>query len=384
MLHWHNPIDALDVMRGFLTYTDYEHAEIEGSGEIGTEFSRETWEGRLEMVHQQIGNFDGVFGLQAISDEFSAVGEEAYIPQTDSSEVGLFLVEDYHAGDWLFELGLRYDWVDRDPDVGSSEDFGSFSAAGSALWDVTGGWQLGLALSRNERAPAVEELYSNAGNEGPDEWVEHAATAAIELGDTALDTETSNNADFSIRWAGEGHWADFTVFYNDFADYINLSSTGIEVGETPVLVYSQEDAEFYGVEFDSEFTLASFGGGDLLAGIWGDYLRGELDSGDDVPRLPPMRLGARLAWATDNFELWTRVLDADEQDKPGANQEATDGYTKWDIGADYRLATASGDLNLFIAFNNVTDEEIRLSTSFLRDVAPEAGFSVEAGVRWMF
>ena len=41
-------------------------------------------------------------------------------------------------------------------------------------------------------------------------------------------------------------------------------------------------------------------------------------------------------------------------------------------------------MNLFLYFHNVTDEEIRLSTSFLRDVAPEAGFSVEAGVRWMF
>ncbi len=383
-LHWHSPIDALEVMRGFITYTDYEHAEIEGSGEVGTQFDRETWEGRLEMVHRRFGNFDGVFGLQAVSDEFSAVGEEAYIPQTDSTEWGLFLVEDYHAGDWLFEVGLRYDWVERDPDVGSSEDFNAFSASGSALWDLTNGWQVGLALSHSERAPAVEELYSNAGNNGPDEWVEHAATAAIELGNPNLDTEASNNADFSVRWSGDGHWADLTVFFNDFEDYINLLNTGQEVGETPVLIYAQEDAEFYGVEFDSEFTLASFGGGDLRAGVWGDYIRGELDSGDDIPRLPPLRIGGRLAWATDNIEIWTRVVDADEQDKPGANEEPTDGYTKWDIGADYRLATGAGDMNLFVAFNNITDEEIRLSTSFLRDVAPEAGFSVEAGVRWMF
>jgi iron complex outermembrane receptor protein len=383
-LHWHNPVNALEVMRGFVTYTDYEHAEIEGSGEVGTEFSNETWEGRLETVHQRIGGFHGVFGLQATSGEFSAVGEEAYVPKTDSSELGLFLVEDYHAGDWLFELGLRYDWVDRDPDVGSSEDFSVFSASGSVLLDLTAGWQLGLALSRSERAPAVEELYSNAGNSGPDEWVEHAATAAIELGDPNLDTETSNNADFSVRWTGEGHWADLTVFYNDFSDYINLRNTGVEVGDTPVLLYAQEDAEFYGVEFDSEFALASFGGGELRVGVWGDYIRGELDSGDDIPRLPPLRIGARLAWASDNLELWTRVLDADEQDKPGANEEPTEGYTRWDIGADYRLAAAAGDMNLFVAFNNITDEEIRLSTSFLRDVAPEAGFSVEAGVRWMF
>ena len=383
-LHWHEPIAALEVMRGFLTYTDYEHAEIEGSGEVGTEFSNETWAGRLEAVHQQMGGFHGVLGMQASSGEFSAIGEEAYIPETDSSEWGVFLVEDYHAGDWLFELGLRYDWVEREPDVGSDEDFNAFSASGSALWDVASAWQLGLALSRSERAPAVEELYSNAGNDGPGDWVEHAATASIELGDAGLDTETSNNADFSVRWSGDGHWLDMTVFYNDFSDYINLLNTGLELGETPVLVYAQEDAEFYGLEFDSEFTLASFGGGELRAGLWGDYTRGELDSGDDIPRLPPMRIGARLAWAIENLELWTRVVDADEQDKPGANEEPTDGYTKWDAGADYRLPVGDSEMTLFLALNNITDEDIRLSTSFLRDVAPEAGFSVEAGIRWMF
>ena len=41
-------------------------------------------------------------------------------------------------------------------------------------------------------------------------------------------------------------------------------------------------------------------------------------------------------------------------------------------------------MTLFLALNNITDEEIRLSTSFLRDIAPEAGFSVEAGIRWLF
>lgn len=77
-------------------------------------------------------------------------------------------------------------------------------------------------------------------------------------------------------------------------------------------------------------------------------------------------------------------MDVDEQDKPGANEEPTDGYTKWDAGADYRLPVAGSEVTLFLALNNITDEEIRLSTSFLRDVAPEAGFSVEAGVRWTF
>ena len=374
------------MVRGFLSFTDYEHAEIEGSGEVGTRFDRETWSGRLELVHRQLGAFHGVFGLQASAGDFSAIGEEAYIPATDFTQVGVFMVEDYHAGNWLFELGLRYDWDEREPQrgVASTEDFGAFSGSVSALWDMSASWQLGLALSHSERAPAIEELYSNAGNSGPDTWVEHAATAAIELGNPDLDTEVSNNADLSLRWTGGNSWAHLTLFYNDFSDYINLVNTGLDVDEIAVLAYAQDDAEFYGFEFDSEFGLARFGGGELRAGLWGDYVRGELDSGDDVPRLPPLRIGARINWISDRWEVWTRVLEADEQDRPGANEETTDGYTRWDAGADYRLGLGESQMTVFLALNNLTDEEIRLSTSFLRDVAPEAGRSVEVGLRWLF
>ncbi|GHD35494.1 hypothetical protein GCM10007053_22470 [Halioglobus pacificus] len=122
----------------------------------------------------------------------------------------------------------------------------------------------------------------------------------------------------------------------------------------------------------------------MLAGVWADYIRGELDSGDDVPRLPPMRIGGRLSWVSDRLDIWTRVVDADDQDRAGENEEETKGYTRWDAGADYRLGVADSEMVLFLAVNNITDEEIRLSTSFLRDVAPEAGLSVEMGLRLQF
>jgi iron complex outermembrane receptor protein len=385
-LHWHDPLAGLEVFRGFLTYTDYEHAEIEGSGEVGTVYSNESWEGRLEVVHQPLGKFHGVFGLQLQAGEFSALGEEAFVPVTDSLEAGVFLVEDYHAGDWTFELGLRYDHDERDPETRAvrKKSFEATSASGSALWSITGSWQVGAALSRAERAPAIEELFSNVEAFDEGDLVEHAATAAIEIGDPDLDTEVSNNLDISVDWIVEDHFATVTVFYNDFKDYIGLDASGEAVDGVPVYLYTQQDAEFYGVEIDSEFTLASFGGGALRLGVFGDSIRGELDSGADVPRLPPLRVGGRLSWSSDQWELWGRVLDAADQDRPGDNEEPTDGYTRWDFGGEYRLPFNDSELVAFVNFRNVTDEEIRLSTSFLRDVAPEAGRSIEAGIRFSF
>jgi iron complex outermembrane receptor protein len=385
-VHLHDLAPGLEVARAFVSYTDYGHKEVEPGGEVGTRYASDTWEGRLEVVHQPLAGLHGVFGLQVKDREFSALGEEAFIPVTDSRDLGLFLVEDYHLGAWTFEGGLRYDHDRRKPRTAFADEreFDSLSASASALWDVTEHWQLGLALSRAERAPSIEELYSNVANSGPADWITHAATGAIELGNSDLGTEVSNNADLSLRWTLGMHAVELTAYYNDFADYIALENTGLAVGDTPVLAYVQSNARFRGIEFDAYTTLGRLGGGDWLLRFFGDATRGELDNGDDVPRLPPRRIGSRLAWASERVEIWGRVIDAAEQDNPGVNEEPTSGYTRWDAGLDYRLAGAGTGLTLFLALNNLTDEEVRLSTSFLRDAASEAGRSVETGLRYRF
>ncbi|MCB1678065.1 MAG: TonB-dependent receptor [Halioglobus sp.] len=385
-LHLHRPLPGIEVLRAFLTRTDYAHREIESDGAVGTRYSNDTWEARAELVHLPVGNLHGVFGLQLKSSEFAALGEEAFIPVTDSAGAGLFLLEDYHRGDWTFEAGLRLDRDTRDPDAALADkrSFSSFSLSGSALWDVVDDWQLGLALSRAERAPAIEELYSNAALSAPADWLVHAATDAIELGNPQLDTEVSRNIDLTLRWDSGAHRLHVTAFYNDFSDYIGLMNTGIELEHTPVMAYTQGDAEFYGVEFDSEFTLAAPVGGQLLLKVFGDSVRGTLDTGADAPRLPPLRVGARLAWEGERLSLWARVVDAAEQDRPGVNEADTPGYTRWDLGADYRWPMGEREVELFAAVTNLGDADIRLSTSFLRDIAPEAGRSLELGLRCVF
>ena len=384
LLHWHDLAPGIDVVRAFATYTDYEHAEIEPGGEVGTLYANESFEGRVEIKHVNIGGFDGVFGLQTSAGEFSAIGEEAFIPTTDYAEFGLFLGEDYHLDDWTFEMGLRYDHEERDPStIAGSQSFNAFSGALSALWQVNEDWQFGVALMRSERAPSIEELYSNIGNSF-DDLVIHAATGAYEIGNADLDTEVSRNIDLSLRYTGSRGYFTAQVYYNDFADFINLVNTGIEIDESPVREFQQSDAEFVGAEFDSEFTVGSFAGGSWYVGVFGDVTRGELANGDDVPRLPPLRVGARLGWDSDRLSLWTRVMNAADQDRPGANEEETEGFTRWDLGVEYALDFGAAGTDLFLTLNNITDEEVRLSTSFLRDVAPEAGFGMQAGFRVNF
>ncbi|MGB1140996.1 MAG: TonB-dependent receptor, partial [Halioglobus sp.] len=386
MLHLHNPTDWIEVLRGFVTYTDYEHRELEGS-ETGTEFERDTWETRIELVHDAIFGVHGVVGLQTRLDEFEAVGEEAYIPKTESTEIGLFLLEDFHSGDWTYEAGLRLDYVERDPDAmnADEDDFTTFSLSGAALWNFDPAWTAGAALSYSSRAPSTEELYSNADADDEESLVTHAATGLIEVGDPDLDEETSFNVDLSLQWRAERSWAEVAVFYNQFTDYIFLFNSGEEVDETPVYLYEQDDAEFYGVEFQSEFHLFDLGQGKVALGVFGDMITGEFDDEGDVPRLPPARIGGELKWVNDTASVWVRGLNADDQDDPGDFETETDGYTRWDLGADYTFRFGGdSELLVFGKWKNISDEEIRLSTSFLRNYAPEAGESFEVGMRYSF
>ena len=386
MLHLHDPAQWIEVIRGFLTYTDYQHKELEGS-EVGTRFDRDTWETRVELVHKAFLGAHGVVGLQFRADDFEAVGEEAYIPKTDSTETGLFLVEDFHDNEWAYEAGLRVDYVERDPDASnaSEEDFTSISVSGSALWQFTDDWHAGLSLSRSARAPSTEELYSNVDTNDPGQYVTHAATGIIEVGDPGLDEESSLNADLSLQWFSEQSWIELTLFYNHFNDYIFLRNSGEDVDESPVYFYEQDDAQFYGVELESSFHLADLGHGALALGVHGDAISGEFDDNGDAPRMPPARIGGRLSWEGDAFSTWVSVLDAADQDDPGDFETETDGYTRWDLGADYRFRFAGErELLVFAKWKNIGDEEIRLSTSFLRNYAPQAGESIEAGVRFFF
>jgi len=183
----------------------------------------------------------------------------------------------------------------------------------------------------------------------------------------------------------DGLSAELALFYNRFNDYILLFNSGRVVGDTPVYLYQQDDADFYGIEFESEFRLVAGETGDLWFGLFGDMISGEFDDNGDVPRLPPSRLGARLSWSGDALGAWVSVLDAADQDDPGDFETETRGYTRWDAGVDYRWRLReSRELVAFLKWKNIGDEEIRLSTSFLRNYAPEAGESLEAGLRFTF
>ena len=122
------PLPGIAKARFGFTRNDYEHVELEGD-EIGTLFENEAHEVRLELTHVALGPWRGAFGLQSSSRDLVAIGEEAFIPGSETSDLGVFLLERAEMSGWTIETGLRFDSQDIDTDTAQSRDHEALSAS---------------------------------------------------------------------------------------------------------------------------------------------------------------------------------------------------------------------------------------------------------------
>ena len=106
-----DPISALESLRFKVSDSRYGHTEFEDAATIGTRFSNNETQARIEAVHQPIAGFRGVVGVQLGQREFAAIGDEAYVPATKSQQAGLFVLEERRFGRNKIELGARVESV---------------------------------------------------------------------------------------------------------------------------------------------------------------------------------------------------------------------------------------------------------------------------------
>ncbi|MGT2430864.1 TonB-dependent receptor [Cupriavidus basilensis] len=212
--------------RGKFSYTDYEHKEIEG-GQTGTIFKNNGWDARFEAKHARIGNMTGVIGTQFGSTRFSALGEEAFVPTTDTDNAALFVFEEMPLtadGDLKLNLGGRMDHTSlksyangNDRFADASRSFNAGSASAGLLYKLAPAWSLTSNLAYTERAPTFYELYAN----GP-----HLATGSWEQGDPNAAKERATSLDLGVRFKSGPHSAGISGYYSRFSNYLALTNTG--------------------------------------------------------------------------------------------------------------------------------------------------------------
>ncbi len=373
-----DPAEWFTALRLRLAYTDYEHEEY--SDDESNIFKRDGWELRTEAAHTPWWIIDqGVIGIQASDSDFEIIGDESFVEPSTTQTQAVFVTQHIHNGDLHYEFGGRIERADIDIDDSSLDDYDevTFSFAASAIWNIDEVNSLALVLQRAERHPNATELYA--------EGVHHAI-GIYERGDDDLDKETAYGVDLTYRTTIAGWATEVSAFYTYFDDYIFAEETDEEIDEEHVFQYVGVEAEFYGFEAAVSTDLVRTDSSALTLGFMADYVRAtNEDSGDDLPRIPPMRIGSRLGWQTGNWDMGGELRYAFKQDDTGPEETETDDYVELNLDVNYTFDLGNNlTAVVFARAENLLDEEIRLHTSFTKDQAPLPGRNLTIGARFEF
>ena len=362
--------------------TNYRHQEVEGDGAVGTTFESRGRDLRVVARHRALGPLEGSVGVQAEQLDFSALGEEAFVPSTRTRSSALFVLEEWRLQELTLSAGARTERVRvRDLDGARERGFDPFSGSLSAQGRLGGGWQWSAALGLTERAPAYYELFADG---------LHLATGAYERGDPALGPERSRHGALGLAWKHAQGSVTLDLYQTRFSRFIALDATGAGVetdeGPVPEFAFRGVRARMHGAELEARWQWPDVRWSPVLTG-GADFVRGRnLDSGEPLARLPPMRLRAGLELGQGPWRAALGIRHAAAQNRVPATDTATPGWTLLDASLGWQGPVAGLDSVLSLRLNNLTDRLAYSATTVgtLRPLAPLAGRALAATwqVRW--
>jgi iron complex outermembrane receptor protein len=215
--------------------------------------------------------------------------------------------------------------------------------------------------------------------------------------------EKSNSLDAGVQWKSGPDSLNVTAFASQFSNYIGLMNTGEyrdeegepvgsasanDPGVLPLQRYQGVKARFYGLEASGRQRLWQNTSTLDLDGR-ADTVRATNEStGEALPRIAPMRLGATLVYGQGP---WSAKLGADwyaAQKRVPEGSVATGAYTLVNASVSYRQKLDTTVLQWFARVDNLTDELAYSASSILTSTAfgksPLPGRNFKLGVQASF
>ena len=185
-----------------------------------------------------------------------------------------------------------------------------------------------------------------------------------------------------VRWKGN-------LFLNKVKDFVYgnisdelLDQAGVPGGELRERRFEQADASVRGAE--AEITFNQHGQG-INARLFADTSRGKLARGGNLPLQAPTRIGADLGYRKGPLRAGISLVEGLRQDRLAAFEHTTTpSYTQLNANLSLTQRFGKHDVTWFLLAKNLLDEDIRFSTSVLKDVSPLPGRNVVFGARAKF
>lgn len=390
---WHHDAGFITGARFKFGYADYRHLEIEPDGAIGTIFKNKGHDGRFEITHGHGKPWSGAAGVQSSRSDFSAIGDEAFLPPSRTENNALFAFEEFVQEPVTWQFGGRFERSTITSEQGGKRRDDEVGGSVGATWKFHRDYVLAISATHTGRAPNAQELYASGA---------HAGTQSYEIGDAALTTERALGLEASLRRRTGNLTGAATVFAHEFRghifarptgllavpsgdewQFVPATSSGVEGDALPVYQYLQHNARFWGAELEAVWHLHHPRHSQLDLRFAADFTRAR-EGTRDLPRIPAARLTTGIFWA---HEAWTAGAEAQyvfEQNRVAANESASDGYTLVSAHLSRTISMGHTRWDVFVRGSNLANAEIRPHTSFVKDLAPLARRAVTTGVRLSF
>ena len=109
----------------------------------------------------------------------------------------------------------------------------------------------------------------------------------------------------------------------------------------------------------------------------------ERSSGDDLPRIAPMRIGSHLDALWGDWSARLAWLYAFEQQNVAPDGTQTPSYTLLDLSLGRRIALSNRvELNLYLRADNLLDDTVQYHTAYNKN--EQAGRNFTLGARLEF
>lgn len=387
-----SPLPKVTTIKAKLALVDYDHTELEGAAE-GTKFKNRGYDLRLEGLHEKLGPLEGAIGFESTLSDFSALGEEAFLPKTETNLQSVFGFEEYVHGPFRLQGAGRIDFqgtdASSDPKFGpaSSRSFVTGGVSLGGIYTIVEPYDLTASVQYTERPPNPEELYAN----GP-----HLATDQFEVGDRNLSPQQSVGVDVAVRKTAGRLTGSIGGFYNRFIDYIALLPNGETNTEfdVPVFLFKNVAAYFVGTEAEANYTVLESGPHRVDVNAQADYVQAQdLSDHQALPFIPPFRFGVGGQYSWRALQVGLQLFRAVPQYRVPEGQCSpdfpsaclpTNGYTLLNVYGSYPITVGPTHLNLFLRGFNLLNEKAREAASVLKDVSPLPGVGVLGGLQIAF
>lgn len=401
--------EFIETLRFWVGGSVYRHKEegLNGDGlfETGAVFKNREIEARAEAkltpFETTFGRLNTAIGIQTGRQQLGTSGEAGGLLQpTNTQTVAAYVFNELqiaptsrlqasgrieHArvkgngaifpGDFLGASGAEVD----DP---RTRRFTPLSASLGLLQDLPFGFVGSLTGQYVERAPRSPELYSRGAHDAP---------GTFEIGDPNLRKEVAKTIEIGLRRSA-GPWRfDAALYATQYNGFIYRRSTGIRCDddfascgtgtELTQVAYSQRNATFLGGEVKTQYDAIDTGSNVFGIEAQYDFVRAKFAGGENVPRIPPQRVGGGLYWrGGDNWLAKITLLHAFAQKDTAPEETGTRGYNLLNAELSYRTKFATGplgpvEITAGVAGTNLLNEMIRNHVSFRKDevVAPGRG-----------